>query len=1233
MMRSPRELVFAFHRIAAIWVFVCAAHASAADALSWQSHSGYRSAPLTVRPNGKSGFTLLSPTDTGLYFTNQLSDFAAAQNRVLESGSGVALGDIDGDGLCDIYLCRLEGDNALYRNLGNWKFEDITAQSGVACPNQFSTGAILADVDGDGDLDLLVNCVGGGTRCYFNDGKGHFTEVTDGRLVHRYTSTSMALADMDGDGDLDLYVANYSTTSYRDRPSGVKVEARRENGKIVITPPDRFIPIAPRGGAVEVIEMGERDYLYLNDGRGRFLPISWTNGAFLDEQGLPYKAPPRGWGLSVMFRDLNGDGLPDLYVCNDFFYFADDVWFNVDGKAFRAVPSHVLRHVSLSSMAIDVADLNRDGHDDFFVVDMVSRQHAWRHRQRPDLMGGRLKLPLWDPTFRPEVPHNTLFLNRGDETWTEIAQLSGLENTEWSWGAVFLDVDLDGWEDLLIANGNNHDVQDADVLRQLAQIREETTPESRLRNLLKFDRLNTANLAFRNQHDLTFKDLSQEWGFHTPSVSHGMALADLDNDGDLDVVVNNLHAPAGLYRNNTSAPRIAVRLKGDLLNTRGIGAKIELSGGPVTQTQEMISGGRYLSSDDPMRVFAATPGTNSAGFRLKVTWRTGKQTTVTDLKANTVYEVAEAGSQPVAIPQQSQSAKDTSRIQFKDVSALLNHTHVDQEFNDFDRQPLLAHSFAYRGPGLGWIDINSDGWTDLVVGSGRGASLAILRNNQGKSFTNIVGSQTPFTLADQAGVVGFPDGTNGERVLVALENYEDPLSATTTAQFFDGNGQPMASGVETWPSSAGPMAIADCDGDGDLDVFIGGRLIAGKHPQAASSRIYRNEHGQLIYDEKRSAPFANLGLVSGAVFTDLDGDGAPELVLACEWGPVRIFTHLNTVPEDITESKGLAGLTGWWNGVQAGDFDGDGRMDLIASNWGRNTRYQSHLEKPLQVHFGDFRGRGIVEELEAYYVPELGDYGPWRDWELVTHELPWVRESFSSYRAFGQAKLREILGERAAAAHQWNATTLDSVCLINRGDHFDVVRLPFQAQCAPAFGIAVADFDSDGHEDVFLSQNFFGVTLETSRYDGGRGVVLKGDGHGGFEAVETGIAIYGEQRGAAVGDFNHDGRPDLAVAQNRGATKLFANHSGRRGWRIQLKGPASNPRGIGAVLRLGSGNEWGPAREIHGGGGYWSQDDATQVMASSRNATHVRLRWPGGKTQDIPLPSPTTDIVVPFDGR
>ncbi len=560
-----------------------------AAGLDWKQEHGFRSAPLAVPPGGRTGFTLVEPSSSGVTFTNHLADRTVANNRVYENGSGVALGDVDGDGLCDIYFCRLEGPNALYRNLGNWRFEEVAEKSGVACDGQYSTGAALADIDGDGDLDLLVNSIGGGTRAFLNDGQGRFTELTGTRLVRRFGSTSMALADVDGDGDLDLFVTNYRTDTYRDRPPGLKVEARMVGGKIVVTPEGRFIPMMAREreGAVEVIELGERDFLYVNDGTGKFSPVSWTSGSFLDEDGKALAKAPMDWGLAVMLRDFNGDGTPDIYICNDFVYSLDQLWLNDSARGFRAIPRTGLRNMSLSSMAVDVADIDRDGHDDFLVVDMLSRSHQNRQRQRPNTLHGLLNPPVSDPQFRPEVARNTLFLNRGDGTYAEIAQLSGLAATEWSWGGIFLDVDLDGYEDVLVANGNNHDVQDADAIQQIAQIRDRESAETRL---ARFPRLDTENLAFRNRGDLTFEDASAGWGFNLRGISHGMALADLDNDGDLDVVINNLNAPAALLRNESSAPRIAVRLKGAGANRHGIGAKIKVLGGPVPmQSQEMIS--------------------------------------------------------------------------------------------------------------------------------------------------------------------------------------------------------------------------------------------------------------------------------------------------------------------------------------------------------------------------------------------------------------------------------------------------------------------------------------------------------------------------------------------------------------------------------------------------------------------------------------------------------------------
>src|SRR6266851_2425412 len=483
---------------------------AAGAVLNWQTGPGYRWRELPVPAAGKTGFTLLPPETTGIFFTNHLSDFNATKNRILQNGSGVALGDVDGDGWCDIYFCRLEGPNVLYRNLGNGKFEDITRSAGVACEGQFSTGAVFADIDGVGDLDLLVNCIGGGTRCFFSDGHGRFTEILDGRLVRKFGSTSMALADIDGDGDLDLYVANYRSIMYMDEP-GLEVEARLVDGKVVVTPTNRFVALAPQGGGVEVIEMGERDFLYLNDGKGRFAPVSWTAGSFLDEDGKPLTEPPRDWGLTVMFRDINGDGLPDIYVCNDFFYWPDRVWINENGQRFRAIPRLAVRNQSMSSMAVDFADINRDGYDDFFVAEMLNRDHAARQRHRANVVKQQWHLPLGDPDYRPETTRNTLCLNRGDGTYAEIAQLSGLDASDWSWSTLFLDVDLDGYEDLLVATGNRFDVQDSDVLREIAQGKTAVTMEERVNHTRKFPRMDTAKLAFRNQHDLTFAEVGAQW--------------------------------------------------------------------------------------------------------------------------------------------------------------------------------------------------------------------------------------------------------------------------------------------------------------------------------------------------------------------------------------------------------------------------------------------------------------------------------------------------------------------------------------------------------------------------------------------------------------------------------------------------------------------------------------------------------------------------------------------------
>jgi len=559
---------------------------------------------------GRTGFTLLKGAVTGILFTNLLDDEHSLTNRNLLSGSGVAAGDVDGDGRVDLYFCGLDNPNGLYRNLGQWKFEDITASAGVGCSRQYSTGAVLADIDGDGDLDLLVNALGGGTRLFLNDGQGHFTESTDSGLIRRQGSMSMALADVDGNGTLDLYVANFRPDTIRDEPT-TKFHGQLVAGRPIITTvndqpatlpeyTNRFV-LTPSGN---VLEFGEPDVLYRNDGRGHFQPRSFTDGSFLNEDGLPLTDPPRDWGLAAQFHDLDSDGAPDIYVCNDLFT-PDRIWINDGQGKFRALPRLALRNTSTFSMGVDFADIDRDGYVDFFVVDMLSRDHQKRHVQVSESNPTPLPVGLID--IRPQVLRNNLQINRGDGTFAEATYYAGLEASEWSWGPIFLDVDLDGFEDILVTNGQLRDFQNIDMANRIEALRAAgklTRPEW-LKLLRSYPSLVTAKVVFRNRGNRTFEEKGAEWGFSTPGISQGMCLADLDGDGDLDVVVNNLNGAVGLYRNESHAPRVAVRLKGQAPNTRGIGAKIWLYGGAVpVQSQEMICGGRYLSGDDAMRVFA-----------------------------------------------------------------------------------------------------------------------------------------------------------------------------------------------------------------------------------------------------------------------------------------------------------------------------------------------------------------------------------------------------------------------------------------------------------------------------------------------------------------------------------------------------------------------------------------------------------------------------------------------------
>jgi len=1180
--------------------------------VAWVASGGNRSHKVEPAAGRPAGFALLGSGETGLAFTNRLSEAAVARNRVTENGSGVAFGDVDGDGWCDIYFCGLEGSNALYRNVGGMRFEEITAAAGVACENQYSTGALLADVDGDDDLDLLVNSIGGGTRLFLNDGKGRFTERKDTRLTRRFAATSMAMGDMDRDGDLDLYVANYRTMTFRDEIPPVKVEARLVDGQISLSPAGRFVPLMARQGQVEMSELGERDFIYLNQG-GNFAPISWTSGSFVDREGKALKAPPQDWGLAVAFRDLNQDGWPDLYVCNDFFYSPDRIWFNRGGTGFREANLTEFSQVSMSSMAVDFADINRDGFDDLFVAEMLGRELPGRQRRRDNVKKTSLARELGAKLERWESPRNTLHLNRGDATYAEIAQFAGLDATEWSWGAIFCDVDLDGHEDLIIPTGNNHDVQDADALRAISRIRVPDTLEQRMENMRTMPQWRTPILAYRNKGDLTFEDRGVAWGFTLAGVTHGAALADLDNDGDLDLVANSLNGPAMVYRNESAAPRVAVRLKGRSPNTRGIGAVLKLTGGGMVQRQEMMAGGRYLSSDEPIRVFAALGG--EVERQLEVIWPDGQISRLDGVAANKVYEINQATAAPPASGRPPALPPIFSRATSPEAKEqVVGHA-------DLEAQPTLPHSMAPRGRRIAAIDLDADGVDDLVFTAHRGEPTACFLGSPGGGWKP---TSPPWAASvsqrDQTAIL--PIQLDAGRGGLAIALAPQGPGGTSAVAIVDLKTGMLVTRVETGPGVIGSLHAADVDGDGDLDLFAAARMIPGRWPIAPPSHLLINNGGILALDKGQPA-LESLGMVAGARLIDLDGDGLPELAAAIDCGAIRALKNNKGKFEPELENYGLNSGVGYWSALEVGDFNGDGRPDFAAGNLGRNSRHHRSSDFPYSVHYADADGDQVVEVVEAARVRGADREHPWLDYDVLSKHLPWLEVSMPTYRAYGEATAREVWGEMWPKVRTLAISTHDSTLFLSGGQGYEAKSLPVEAQLAPARCLLVADFNRDGRDDLLVGQNLMATRPDISPYDAGRGLILLGRPGGELLPVGeplAGLGMTGEQVSMAFFEGLADSAGALVVAQNFGPVAARKLSSSTRGPLARFEGGPGNPRAVGArwrPLEAGASTRW----ETAGGPavlGRWRE---------LRPGVKIECVWPDGRRQEFTLPDSGRHVI------
>jgi hypothetical protein len=1219
----------------ALVALACCLLAACKDAppAAWNNADGFRWRELRVH-GADAGFTRIDGASSGITFRNDVSDSLLLRNRYFGQGAGVAIGDVDGDGRLDVFMASTEGCSALYRNLGGWKFENVAKPSGLEICDRHATGTAFADIDGDGDLDLILVATTGPNGIFINDGKAHFAERRDlGLDTTGRGGTTIALADVDGDGYLDMYVANYKRYSIEDsvppqQRSFNQVVRQLGKDKYEVVPERRNdfkVVLRPDMGGLKLTQRGAPDDFYrFTD--GSFKRVSFTAGAFRDTAGKPLVEEAESFGLGARFADLNDDGYPDLYVVNDF-EDPDQLWINNGKGEFRLADWRSQRQMSNSGMGVDVGDLNGDGLPDLFETDMLGND-----RREKTQVPTHTPIPKTPGTANLvlQQQRNTMFVNRGDGTFEEAGMAAGVQASGWSWSTLISDVDLDGREDILIANGHPWDVMDADVQEQL-QNRLTGVEWRRLR--WQFPPLKLKNVAYRNRGDGTFEDMSARWRFGTEDdISHAMALGDLDGDGDLDVIINRMDAPALVLRNDAPAPRVFVRLAGNAPNTMAVGAKVRLLGGAVpTQVHEITAGGIYLSHSDYGQAFAMGKADSA---RLMIEWPDHGASMIV-VHANREYVVSQRNTAVATLPDPLPAPL------FVDQTRALNHKHTENYFDDWKRQYLLPEALSMGGPGVTWFDIDRDGDEDLVIGTGKGGRVAVYRNDGGRLTAVGSGPEAP---SDMTTILGLAE-PGRTRLVIGLSTVEDTtieqMKSTPAVVSLPADRGAVASRIEELVSShetaTGPLAMADYDGDGDLDLFIGGRSIAMQYPMAGSSGFFKNNNGTFELDAAATQLVSKIGLVSAATFADVNGDGNDDLLLARDWGSIALLLNNGRGGFILAPATwGLARWTGRWNGIATGDLDGDGKLDIIATSWGRNTPMKADTARPLTLVYGPFGAANEVEMLMGRRDSRLNGLAPMASYARVRAAIPTVAQRAKSFAGYADANIDQLLGATRAPVYRLEAVTLDHTVFLNRGDHFEPHAMPAEAQLAPAFYAGVADFNGDGNEDVFLAQNFFPTVVGAPRYDAGRSLLMSGDGKGGLtpmSGMKSGLLVYGDQRGAAYSDFDRDGRIDLVVSQNGDATKLFHNTGAKPGLRVRLAGPPSNPDGVGAQVRLVYGSTMGPVREVQSGSGYWSENGAVQVFGMAATPTEVWVRWPGGTETRAPVPAGAREVTIFFAKR